>query len=379
MSARDATSTPVDKGYVLLGPEGTRPFDAVSLESELRAMWKLAGSEGPGKGGTVYRAALANLVVPVDPRQHAQIAPVLVEVTRRHPSRLFLIEPGALPRNSGLRARTAALCHLREGGGGLVCSEQVILQTDPVSVALLPSAVRSLLVGDLPMVLLDFHVESGLPWMDELVEMADLVLEDSWLWERPEEESAVWRLLERQGAVKVHDLAWARLTPWREILAEAFDATENTAALRTIRDVTVEFAGSDFPPSPAWLLVGWLASRLGWSPDGGGRDALRLRSDSGPVRVTLRADPSREGRTLQRIRLRSTEPHPLDLEIVHHGRDATATIAAWAPRPLQREVAFGYREFAACIVGEIHRHEPNRSLETAAQIAQELIRQWNGG
>ncbi len=377
MSARAAAAAPAGQEYILLGPEGNRAFDAVSLESELRAMWKLARPDGPAKGGAIYRAALANLVVPVDPRHNSQLVPVLVEVTRKHPSRLFLIEPGSLPTSSGLRARVVALCHLREGGGGLVCSEQIILQSEPASTSLIPSAVRSLLVGDLPMALLDFQVESGLAWMEELVDMADLVLEDSWMRERPEDESAAWRLLGSDDATKIHDLAWARLTPWRELIAEVFDVTENAAALRTIREVRVEFSGAGFPPSPVWLLLGWLASRLGWIPDGGGGNPLTLRSDSGPVRVTLRGDRSRQGRILQKIGLRSDAPHPLDLEIVHRGREATATISSGGARPLRREVAFGYREFAACIVGELHRHEPNRSLESASRFARELIRRWN--
>jgi len=360
---------------ILLGPEGSRPFDAESLEAELRVMWKSATAERGESGGAVYRAALANLVVPVDPKRNAQLTPVLVDVTRRHPSRLFLIEVGALDAARGLRARITAVCHRREGGGGLVCSEQIVLQGDDAAGSLVPSAVRALLVGDLPMVLLDLQVSPGLPWMKELIQMADLVLEDTWMRERPEEEAAIWGLLDTEGTARVHDLAWARLTPWREILAETFDAAEAAPSLHALREVEIEYGGAS-PPSPAWLLAGWLAARLEWDAVGAAVDALFLRSRSGPVRVRFRGHGERNGRALERVRLRADSAQPLDLEVTHRGHEPTATVVLRTPEAARRAVAFGYREFAACIVGEVHRHEPNPSLESAARLAQQLLSLW---
>ncbi len=80
---------------------------------------------------------------------------------------------------------------------------------------------------------------------------------------------------------------------------------------------------------------------------------------------------------LERIRIRSGEPHPFDVEIIHRGRDLTALVNVRAPGTTSTDVPFGYREFAACIVGEIHRHAANRPLEDAAQAAEEMMRHWN--
>jgi len=365
-----------DETFVLDAPDGSRPFDATALESDLRNMWKHAGGGDATKTGAIYRAALANLVVPLDPALARKLTPVLVDVARRHPSRLFSIEPASAPRGAGLRARVGALCHRRESGGGLVCSEQVVMDSDAESTSLIPSAIRSLLIGDLPTVLLDFHPGPERPWISELMEMADLVVEDSCLAE-PGKEPEVWRLIERDGSRKVHDLAWARLTPWRELLAEVFDGKECFPALRTIRRIEIAFTGDGFPPPPAWLLVGWLASRLGWTPEGGDRNGLTLRAETGVVTVVMRGSGEGYGRVLERIAIRSAAPHPLDLEIVHRGRDTTARIATRTPRASSFEAPFGYREFAACIVGEIHRHAANRSLEEAARVAEQLMRRWS--
>lgn len=373
-----ASSAHPDETYVLEAPDGSRPFDATALENDLRSMWKRVGGADSTKTGAIYRAALANLVVPVDPELTAKLTPVLVDVTRRHPSRLFSIESDSTPRGAGLRARVGALCHRRESGGGLVCSEQVVVDSDAESASLIPSAVRSLLIGDLPTVLLDFHPGLDRPWVSELMDMADLVLEDSCLKE-PGKEPEVWHLLEREGSRKFHDLAWARLTPWRETLAEVFDRKDCLPALRTLRRIEIGFTGAadGFPPPPVWLLAGWLASRLGWKPEGGDRTGLTLRSETGAVTIVMRGLGYGEGRVLERIGLRSDEPHPLDLEIVHRGRDATARVSTRAPRASSMEVPFGYREFAACIVGELHRHAANPPFEAAARAAEALMRSWN--
>jgi glucose-6-phosphate dehydrogenase assembly protein OpcA len=329
----------------------------------------------PAASGAIYRAALSNLVVPLDPALSSKLSHVLVDVTRMHPSRLFSIEAGAAPKGAGLRARIGALCHRRESGGGLVCSEQVVIESDPGSAALIPSAIRSLLVGELPVVLLDLQPGLGVPWVEELAPMADRILLDSCIKE-PGKEPEVWRSIHREGSRKVHDIAWARLNPWRMILAELFDDKEHLRALGTIRHVEMGFTGQGDPPPPVWLLAGWLVSRLGWKPEGKGAEGLVLRSHSGPVTLALRSGRPGEGRVLEVIRIRSEEPHPLDVELLHQGREETARIMTRKPRASSMEMTFPYRGFAACIVGEIHRHAPNRPLEEAARAAESLIQLW---
>ncbi len=60
----------------------------------------------------------------------------------------------------------------------------------------------------------------------------------------------------------VVDLAWLRSTPWRERLATAFDPPQLRRELSLLQTLTIRH----HPDSTiaALLLVGWLASRLGW-------------------------------------------------------------------------------------------------------------------
>ena len=64
-----------------------------------------------------------------------------------------------------------------------------------------------------------------------------------------------------QDAV-VHDIAYLRITPWREVIAEFFDDPTFACELQRLRRVEIT-AGSD---SEMFYLISWLASRLGWAP-----------------------------------------------------------------------------------------------------------------
>jgi glucose-6-phosphate dehydrogenase assembly protein OpcA len=68
--------------------------------------------------------------------------------------------------------------------------------------------------------------------------------------------------------VVLRDLAWMRLLPWQDMIADFFDDPGLSEELYTIRALHIS-SGSD---SEAFYLGGWLASSLGWKPSG--RDAF---------------------------------------------------------------------------------------------------------
>lgn len=71
--------------------------------------------------------------------------------------------------------------------------------------------------------------------------------------------------VERHPEIAVQDIAYLRLAAWQELVAEFFDEPDLLDELTRLRDVQVS-AGSD---AEMYYLLGWLASRLGWSPCGG--------------------------------------------------------------------------------------------------------------
>ena len=90
------------------------------------------------------------------------------------------------------------------------------------------------------------------------------------------------------------DLAWLRSTPWRERLAASFDPVWLRRELGSITGVTIRHHPAS--TAAAMLLVGWLASRLGWRSgslvsDGG---ALVGAAQTGDHDVSVRLEVAPE-------------------------------------------------------------------------------------
>jgi glucose-6-phosphate dehydrogenase assembly protein OpcA len=365
----DAASDP----FLRLGDGQKRPFDAVMVERELKALWK-----SPPGSEVFYRAALANLVVPLEAESLDRYSEVIAEVARRHPARIFRIEPerGVTPDATRLSARTTALCHLRAGGGaGFVCSEMVVLEWSERTVALLPSAVGCLTIGDLPVILLRLDCGPEPAWALPMTERVDLVIADSAAVEEPAALPAFWDRVGRHDE-PMRDLAWARLEPWRGLIAEIFDRPAASAALAEIKDVKIMHGGAA-PPAGAWLLSGWLASRLGWQLESRDGHRWRFRGAEGHVDVTLDRDGTVSELSILSVHLRAAGRHALDVRIEPaRGAGTEAGIARveqLAPESVTVEVPFARRDLASAIIGEMQRREPNPTFRAAAAAARAMI------
>jgi glucose-6-phosphate dehydrogenase assembly protein OpcA len=161
------------------------------------------------------------------------------------------------------------------------------------------SVVIPLLVPDLPV----FLWWTGTPpsdarHLDDLVTLADRFIIDSADFARADRTLPEVARLARHR-VAITDLNWARLTHWRELIAQFFDVPAWRPFLEGITGIRAGFAvdmdGRDIHPSQALLLLGWLASRLGWRPveslapsEAGGLLFRMGRADGATVMVRLR-------------------------------------------------------------------------------------------
>jgi glucose-6-phosphate dehydrogenase assembly protein OpcA len=94
-------------------------------------------------------------------------------------------------------------------------------------------------------------------------------------------------LVERHPEIAIHDIAYLRLTAWQELIAEFFDTPGCQRELRALRNVEVT-SGSD---AEMYYLLGWLASRLAWTPTTSGTFTT---SGGGSVHFTMiRSGPPR--------------------------------------------------------------------------------------
>ena len=86
------------------------------------------------------------------------------------------------------------------------------------------------------------------------------------------------------AGVAVGDFVWGRLTPWREQIAQLFDAPPALRRLRSIERVTISHVPRG--ATAALLLVGWIAARLDWRPSKVHHTgAVLSRPDGGSVRI----------------------------------------------------------------------------------------------
>jgi glucose-6-phosphate dehydrogenase assembly protein OpcA len=103
---------------------------------------------------------------------------------------------------------------------------------------------------------------------DELAELADQVIYDSVAWTDPVRQLMVTADWIGRGHTKsIADLAWRRPRLWRRLIAQSLDPAYAPGALEGITDIHIEHGPHAL--TQAWLLVGWLALRLGWQPRGG--------------------------------------------------------------------------------------------------------------
>ncbi|GAB4190380.1 MAG: glucose-6-phosphate dehydrogenase assembly protein OpcA [Roseiflexaceae bacterium] len=276
--------------------------DIRAIERELTVLWQQANENHPD---AVTRVCVLNLVAVARSGRAAEaVTETIARLNARHPNRAILVS--ALPEQAGapgLEAWVQAHCRLPAPGRPQVCCEQITITARGAAAGQAAGVVLPLLVPDVPVMLWWPRGEPfDDPLFDRVAALADRIIVDSASFD--DGETGLGRTAQAFGrGLPVSDMAWGRLTPWRELTAQFFDAPALLPHLAEIETLVVEVeTGAEGPldRTPALLMVGWLASRLGWQPADStalGRDQLAFelrRADGTPVAVELRPAPPRE-------------------------------------------------------------------------------------
>lgn len=244
------------------------PVDAGRIQQELDGLWE-SFHQDLSDGQAVTRACMSNLIIYCDNDAHSseieQAIPAIVEV---HPARVILLTGEGDTPESGIAVSVSGhYCALN--GGWQVCAEQIRVVANAASNRRLPSVTRALLVGDLPTTLW-WASRQPPPFAGELffklADISDQIIYDSIGWTNPSkgmQAMARWVAAERNEYV-VFNLAWRRLKPWRSLLSQVLDPAVHPGALAQVSQITIEHGPHAL--AMAMLLLGWLASRLGWEP-----------------------------------------------------------------------------------------------------------------
>ncbi|MGB7921837.1 MAG: glucose-6-phosphate dehydrogenase assembly protein OpcA [Pyrinomonadaceae bacterium] len=286
----------------------TKGVDVVKIEKELASMWTKAGdARGQEEAGVTRACALNLLVYTTKDDDRERLDEMLDEVNGQHPGRTLVLVTDREAMEAKLEAYVSTRCRMLGGSRKQVCGEQVTIEASGLAVETAASAVAPLLVPDVPV----FLWWKDIPHYDDklfnrMAVMADRIVIDSAAFDHPQDDllRLAQLLRERSKTMRVSDLNWGRLTSWRTLIAGFWDVPDYRPHLDRIDHVEINYDPPDVAPGEiapkALLVIGWLASRLGWQFEAAG---ARDGADESAARFTLRAG---DARTIN-VELRATQ------------------------------------------------------------------------
>jgi glucose-6-phosphate dehydrogenase assembly protein OpcA len=172
-------------------------------------------------------------------------------MAERHPSRTILLFPEPDADDNRVDARAEVERWEVPDTDRALVTEVVELTLRGARAKAPASIVEPLLISDLP-VFLRWRGEPpwGAPELEQLVGVTDRLIVDSTEWD--DVPGAYRQLAELFPRCAASDIAWARTSRWRSHLATLWPGIEDVRTVR-VRGTAAQ----------AWLLCGWLRSRLG--------------------------------------------------------------------------------------------------------------------
>lgn len=268
-----------------------READVSALTAELDELWRTAAKDSASEHAVMRACALTLLVYTESEEAAQEVSQLLAALTLQNPCRavIMVVRPEESP--SSLSAWISAVCQLPAPGEKQVCCEHITIVARGDSVQDLDKVVIPLMVSGLPVYCWWRAGRTTEPEpFQRMMRYVDRVILDSGLFLNPQADLAAVsdRIQRSSGQRFINDLNWARITPWRQLLAQCFDSEQTRPYLDRINEVHIEYSerGTSTNPSlgQGLLFMAWLASRLGWDAVGGApqaETAETLREESG--------------------------------------------------------------------------------------------------
>lgn len=255
------------------------PIDGIlgpQMESAIKAAQKSLGMTVDGKTSTELLNRLRDEVA----AQHAKKAEAKGEpaqqyaasgagaiadaIASQNPCRIISLIPAA-GEDEGVSAQVSAYCPIQKRTQStLICCEYITLRGTKAAGDRLSSLVGSLVISDLPKFLWwKASPDPNTELLRKIGSMCNSMIVDSSRFQNPEQELLNLISLMEDG-IHVADLNWARLASWQELAAEAFDPPQRRAALKEVDQVVIDYEKGNC--AQAIMYLGWLASRLQWTP-----------------------------------------------------------------------------------------------------------------
>jgi len=317
---------------------------------EIRQRWSDAREGAPSM------ATMNFLVYFENPEFRAWVVDRAQKIADKHPSRMIVLD--ATPGNRGVSVHTV-------GEPGVAPRERVDIGVDGVRAAERVHLVESLCNADLPVVMwwAADRLFSSNTFQALLPKIDHAILDSSGSGSRdPDAVREYANFFQREHGCAFRDLAWMRLEPWRDAVAQFFDDPALREELFSIRKLEI-VSGSD---AEALYLGGWLGSQLGWT-------ACDPLTFCDRLDVKFSFERSREGRVrfVKRIRLTTeTSQYTADAE----GDDAVGLEITGKNAQPVRHVPLQFIDNAALIerglLDRSHDEVFEKSLRLVGQLLQ---------
>ena len=227
---------------------------------ELADLWISMAKDATSKTGDgVLRACSMTLIVLSEASEDAAaLDETIAALMSEHPARTIVIRlSGAGER--ALSERVYAECWMPFGQRRQICCEQIEITASDPALADLPSVVLPLAVADLPVILWSRAPRLlGMPEFGAIAAIATRVIVDS--GPMPDPQAALRLLASAADRTVLGDLAWTRLTRWREMLSQVFQNRKLLARIASITQAHVRF-GPGYE-TPARYLAAWISDCL---------------------------------------------------------------------------------------------------------------------
>ncbi len=223
----------------------------ITLAEAEAALSQLRAASAPEGGSPNLRTSVMTHLAWVPEEWADKARAALAGMAERHPSRTILLLPDPDAGRDTIDASVSLECYAMPGVERNVCSEVIELRLRGKRAKAPASVVEPLLISDLP-VFLRWRGEPT--WesqeLEQLVHLTDRLIVDSTEWDDlPYPYRRLAQIFDRTA---VSDIAWARTSRWRELLASLWPDIGSVGAIRVHGTI-----------AQGQLIAGWLRSRLG--------------------------------------------------------------------------------------------------------------------
>ncbi|GAC1656498.1 MAG: glucose-6-phosphate dehydrogenase assembly protein OpcA [Vulcanimicrobiaceae bacterium] len=230
---------------------GVAALDLGAIDAQLKSARAQAG------GAT---ATTMNFIVYVDTERLQQRASERARaLSEKYPARVIMLHTD----QETVKVSTSLK---KLGDEGAINAEFIELGVGSMSPQAICSAVNTLRVADIPNVLwwTSEMIANELLFDDMVVMMDTIIVDSSGLDEADFAIRELCEFFSLNRRFVIRDLAYMRLAPWQDMIAQFFDDSRFLDDLHRVDRVEITSGSS----AEAYYLVGWLASRLNWEPCG---------------------------------------------------------------------------------------------------------------